>query len=282
MLNIHVMEQRDLGMVLDWAAAEGWNPGLQDAKPFGVTDPNGFLLASLDGQPVGCISVVAYDANFGFLGLFIVRPEFRGNGYGRKLFQAGLSYLGNRTIGLDGVPAQQENYGRDGFRFAYRTVRYEGKGRADLPRPEKPAGEIVDLRTLPLSDLLDYDARIFPAAREKFLKEWISQAGTVALGLLRSNRLTGYGVMRPCRAGRKIGPLFAENSKSAISLFEELHARVPGEPVYLDVPEPNQAAVNLAKQHGMKPVFDTARMYRGTPPTLDLQKKYGVTTLELG
>lgn len=282
MPNIRPMKQPDLEMVLDWAAAEGWNPGICDAAPFLLADPRGFLLAELDGQTVGSISAVAYDENFGFLGLFIVPPQYRRQGYGRMLFQAGLDYLGERTIGLDGVPAQQENYRRDGFQFAYRTFRYEGTSNPDLPRSVPPWGDLVSLQSLPKNLLLDYDAQIFPAPRSKFLEAWISQPGTVALGLLRSGNLAGYGVMRLCRTGHKIGPLFAEDADSAHALFAELLARVPGETVYLDVPEPNGLAVNLAKQHGMQPVFDTARMYRGAPPAIDLTRTFGVTTLELG
>ena len=281
-LGIRPMEHRELGMVLDWAAAEGWNPGVGDATPFLAADPQRFFLGELDGHAVGSISAVAYDEGFGFIGLYIVRPEYRGQGFGRMLFQAGLKHLGDRTIGLDGVPAQQENYRRHGFHFAYRTSRYEGTSRPDLARTVQPSGDIVNLRSLPLDALTAYDAQIFPAPRPTFLEAWICQPGTVALGLLRSGRLAGYGVLRPCRVGHKIGPLLADDASSAAAIYEALLATVPGEAVYLDVPEPNRAASDLATRHGMKPVFDTARMYRGAPPTMDVQRIFGVTTLELG
>lgn len=281
-LSIRPMEQRDLGMVLDWAAAEGWNPGVGDAQPFWAADPQGFFLVELDGRAVGSISAVAYDESFGFVGLYIVRPECRGQGHGRMLFRTGLSYLADRTVGLDGVPAQQENYRRHGFRFAYRTFRHEGTSGVHSARTAPPSGDLVSLRMLPFDALTAYDAQIFPAHRAAFLEAWIRQPGTVALGLLRSGRLAGYGVLRACRVGHKIGPLFANDASSAAALFEGLLATVPGETFYLDVPEPNQAAANLAKRHGMKPIFDTARMYRGAAPPVDLKRTFGVTTLELG
>ena len=132
-LTIETMSRDDLALAVDWAAAEGWNPGLNDAAPFHETDPAGFLMARVDGQPVGCISVVAYDDAFGFLGFYIVRPEFRGRGFGWALWQAGIARLGERTIGLDGVVAQQDNYRKSGFVLAHRNVRYEGVSRADMP-----------------------------------------------------------------------------------------------------------------------------------------------------
>ena len=116
----------ELDVILDWAAREGWNPGLADTGPFHAADPGGFLIAFMKDEPVGCISVVRYDASFGFLGLYIVRPEHRGRGYGMRLWQAGLAHLQGCTVGLDGVVAQQANYARSGFVYAYRNVRYSG------------------------------------------------------------------------------------------------------------------------------------------------------------
>ncbi|MBA7486639.1 hypothetical protein ES707_22200 [subsurface metagenome] len=57
---------------------------------------------------------------------------------------------------------------------------------------------------------------------------------------------------------------------------------MPGEPVYLDTPEPNAAAVALARGQGMNPVFETARIYTKTVPDLPLDEIFGVTSFELG
>ena len=56
----------------------------------------------------------------------------------------------------------------------------------------------------------------------------------------------------------------------------------PGAEVFLDVPEPNSAAVGVAQSLGLEPVFETARMYRGPAPEIDVDKVFGVTTFELG
>ena len=133
-LVIRPANRRELDVALEWAAQEGWNPGLSDAQCFHVTDPEGFLLALHDGEPVASISVVRYGSDFGFLGLYIVRPELRGRGYGHRLWQAGMARLEGRTVGLDGVVAQQENYRRSGFSLAHRNIRYGGQPRIDAPQ----------------------------------------------------------------------------------------------------------------------------------------------------
>jgi len=84
--------------------------------------------------------------------------------------------------------------------------------------------------------------------------------------------------------GSKIGPLFADDDAAAHALFHGLCQAAPatGGPVFLDVPMPHAGAVRLAEAHGMVPVFETARMYRGPAPEIDLGRVFGVTTFELG
>jgi len=121
----------------------------------------------------------------------------------------------------------------------------------------------------------------------QFIKSWISQPDCNAFGVMQNGKLEGYGVIRKCRNGYKIGPLFANNPKLAESLFLSLKSVVkPAEPVYLDTsldtPEVNQAAVALAERYNMKVSFETARMYRGNHPVLPIDRLFGVTSFEIG
>src|SRR6478752_1847342 len=136
---IRTMTREDLALVLDWAAAEGWNPGLGDADAFLAADPDGFLMAFVGEEPAAAISVVRYGEAFAFLGLYIAAPAFRGRGVGWRIWQAGLALAGDRTVGLDGVVAQQENYAKSGFALAHCNVRYEGLSRADIPMDSRLA-----------------------------------------------------------------------------------------------------------------------------------------------
>lgn len=275
-LHIRPMNRDEAHLAIEWAAEEGWNPGLHDAKCFYETDPGGFLIGYLGKEPVGCISVVAYDSTFGFLGLYIVRPPFRGKGFGLRLWQAGMGRMGGRNVGLDGVVAQQSNYRKSGFRLAYRNIRYEGlvgkTGDADL----------TNLVCVPFDALFAYDSAIFPVTREKFLRNWLRQSGAAGYARMQNGEVIGYGLLRPCRHGYKIGPLFADDETIADDVFRCLCAHADGAPVYLDVPEANPRAVALAQRHGMQKVFETARMYTGQFPAVPIERIFGVTTFELG
>lgn len=276
---IHNMNRDNFDIAVDWAAAEGWNPGIKDADCFYNSDPNGFFIGELAGQPVGSISAVTYGDSFGFMGFYIVRPEYRGQGYGIQLWKTAMDYLNNRVIGLDGVLAQQNNYIKSGFKTAYHSFRFESTSK-DYHTNLK---EIVDLSAVPLNDLLSYDILIFPASRPEFIKRWIKPCGGAALGYISDGQLKGYGVIRACRNGYKIGPLFADNKNIAEVILKALISRIDvGTPVFLDIPEVNACALQLAESFKMKPVFETARMYRGEPSPVDLSKLYGVTSFELG
>jgi GNAT superfamily N-acetyltransferase len=275
-LVIRNMSEHELAQALEWAAAEGWNPGLDDAKCFYAADQKGFFLAELAGKPVGCISAVAYNAAYGFLGLYIIAPDYRRKGFGLKLWRAAMAYLNGRNVGLDGVLAQQANYRKSGFRLAYRNIRYQGKGVGSEP------DGLIGLSTLPFEEIVRYDAMTFPARRTNFLRCWIGQPKGAALGVLNNQRLIGYGVIRPCRLGFKIGPLFADDPETANILLKGLASRVRDQPFFLDTPEVNPAAIELANRHQMQPVFETARMYTKGLPATRIDRCFGVTTFELG
>lgn len=277
-LTIRVMTREDLDLAIDWASAEGWNPGLTDAGCFHAADPAGFLMAFVRDEPVASISVVRYGGTFGFLGLYIVRPDQRGRGFGYRLWQAGMASLAGCVVGLDGVVAQQANYGRSGFALAHRNVRFGGTPQVEAPRHEglrQVTPEIVDA-------VLAYDRPLFPAPRETFLRCWLRPDTRKAVAFVDEGGIRGYGVIRACRSGYKIGPLFADGEREADLLFRALAVEAKGDAVFLDLPEPNEAAMALAARHGLSPVFETARMYRGAPPDLPLSRTYGISTFELG
>ncbi|WP_440056865.1 GNAT family N-acetyltransferase (plasmid) [Pseudoalteromonas sp. T1lg65] len=276
---IKTMSLDELAIAVEWAAQEGWNPGLEDVQNYYLADPNGLLIGYLGEKPIATISVVKYDNSFGFLGFYIVKPEYRGQGYGMQIWRAGLEYLKGCNVGLDGVLAQQENYKKSGFKLAYSNIRFAGVGGGE-PDTTQP---IVKLSHLSWSDIETYSEPFFPVSRSNFLKHWIAQPQSNALAIMDNGLISGYGVIRPCRSGYKIGPLYADSPEQAEALFIALKAKVEGtKPVFLDIPDTNLAALELAAKHNMKAEFETARMYTGDCPNIDLRRTYGVTSFEVG
>lgn len=279
MQNFHIrcINQQELAIPLSWAQAEGWQPGIDDARHFYATDPQGFFMGFLDDEPIACISAVAYDETYGFIGLYIVRPEFRHQGFGIALWNTAMQRLQGRNIGLDGVVAQQSNYQKSGFEIAHRHLRFQTSGTG------KTSGhpDIINLSELPFEQVLAYD--IFPVPRPVFLQSWLKQKYGTALGIVHNQQLVGYGVIRACHESYRIGPLFADSDELAEALLAALLAYAPHNSlVFIDMPETNEKALALAQRHAMPLVFETARMYTQAVPNLNMNKTYAVTTLELG
>jgi GNAT superfamily N-acetyltransferase len=277
-LRIRSMRPDEISIAVSWAAAEGWNPGLADDLCFAAADPDGFFIGELDGAPAATVSCVNYGESFAFLGFYIVREDLRGRGYSLRIWDAAINHAGSRVIGLDGVVAQQENYRKSGFKLAYANVRYGGTVEA----PAAPQGGVIALGDLPLAAVEAYDATVFPAPRTAFLRRWIGTPTHVGRALVRDGALAGWGVIRPCRKGRKIGPLFADDRAAAEAILSALLASVGEGEVFLDVPSINRDAISLAENLGLAPVFETARMYTGAIPHLQLERVFGVTSFELG
>ena len=81
---------------------------------------------------------------------------------------------------------------------------------------------------------------------------------------------------------RRIGPLVADDRAAAEATFAALLAAGGAGEVLIDVPSINSEAVALARDHGLAPVFETARMYTGAIRPVRLERVFGVTTFELG
>ncbi|MFT2211630.1 GNAT family N-acetyltransferase [Rhizobium giardinii] len=276
---IRKASRADLDILIDWAAREGWNPGLDDAAAFWAADPQGFWIAEEDGVVAAGLSLVRYGAAYAFLGLYQAHPDYRGRGIGYALWREAVSAVGDGTIGLDGVVAQQDNYHKSGFAYAHANFRYGG----EVQCTEPPGTELISVSPVHVPMLIDYDARFNPARRDAFLREWLKPLSTrESFALIRNAEVLGYGTIRACREGHKIGPLFADTETGADLIFRKLVTSVGAGRVYLDLPEPNAAARALCDRYNLKPVFETARMYRGPVPDLPLGQIYGITTLELG
>lgn len=275
---IEQMSLEDLALASKWAEGLGWNPGLHDTKVFYPTCPSGFFVGKLEGKPIAFGSAVIYDEAFAFCGLYMVDSHYRGQGYGLELTKARLASMGDRNAGLDGVLDMVDKYARLGYKTSHYNTRYK----LDMPNLNIEAPEIIPVSKAPFEAITAYDATCFPAKRAVFLKHWLNQKDTKAYAWYSHGKLEGYGVIRKCVTGYRVGPLFANDKTIAEALLSRMQEAAKGEDVFIDCPENNAYALKIAKQYDFEPVFKTARMYLKYEPDINTDRVYGITTLELG
>lgn len=265
----------EIEQMLDWAAAEGWNPGLDDAAAFQAADPAGFFVARVGGGAVGSISVVNHSDRFSFLGLYIVRPEFRGKGIGKALWDHAVKHAEGRTIGLDGVSEQQDNYARSGFIIAGATERFHGM----IEGKPVPAARCASAQDT--ASLVQQEARHSSVLKPAFLNAWYTKRPSRKTWLIKGpNGIEGQATIRHCHTGSKIGPLCANDISVARMLILHCASQANG-PLSIDVPSHDEGLRGLCLSLGLLPNFETARMYKGTAPA-PTTPVFAVATLELG
>ena len=137
-LSLGPMRRDEVATLGGWAADEGWNPGKADLDIAWDIDPDAFIALRRGAELVGGGTIFSYAGLFGFMGLFIVRKDLRGDGLGAQLWHYRLKRLQARlspgaVIGMDGVFAMVPFYARGGFALAYRDLRFQGiaNGSAD-------------------------------------------------------------------------------------------------------------------------------------------------------
>lgn len=275
MITFRTASRGDVDRMISWAADEGWNPGIDDAAAFHATDSAGFFVAMDGTQLVAGISVVRHSDAFAFLGLYIVHPSHRGRGVGIGLWTHAIAHAGQRTIGLDGVPAQQGNYRKSGFVPAGQTRRFTGKIAArhsDGVRPIRPED---------VSALIEIEARCSGWRKARYLSTWLQDAPTRHTLVAQDHgTYTGFVTARQCRLGAKLGPFWAASPEVAVTLLHSAAERV-GDTLILDVPDRSDRLDTLCRDLGFVESFQTARMYAG-PFSQPEPSLFGVTTLELG
>jgi GNAT superfamily N-acetyltransferase len=281
-LELQPLTLDELHQLVEWAQKEGWNPGPKDAQAFWNADPDGFYGYFHKGKLIAGGAIVSYNGNFGFMGLFIVRPEYRSFGIGRKLWHQRKDLLLSRLkpgapIGMDGVVAMQAFYEKGGFKIAFKDERYERIGTPFSIHPN-----VSPIQKEDLDAVLAMDKICFGFERKAFLEYWLQLPHSKTFKYIQNGELLAFAILRKVAVGYKICPLFAKSAQVAEELYKACLNACLNEPVYLDIPLPNKAAMEMVKKYKAQYVFECARMYYGTPPAVDLQQVFGITTFELG
>ncbi|PIQ08150.1 MAG: GNAT family N-acetyltransferase [Ignavibacteriales bacterium CG18_big_fil_WC_8_21_14_2_50_31_20] len=281
-LQFQKLDFEGLQTLVKWAEDEGWNPGPNDAEIYWATDPDGYYGYFHNDELIAGGSIVSYNKQFGFMGFFIVKPEYRSLGIGRKLWYQRRDTLLSRlnddaSVGMDGVIAMQTFYKKGGFEIAFRDERHEKIGEEF----------IIDQNISPIikddfDSILEYDKQCFGFSRPQFLIPWLKQPDVKTFKYSNNGKLEGFAIIRKANKGYKICPLFADNSTIAEELYKACLNSVVGKPLYLDIPVINSDAVALTQKYNTTYVFECARMYYGKAPNIEINKVFGITTFELG
>lgn len=290
-LSIRCMEKKDLEMVMNWCKEEEWNVGKYDAAAYYTLDPKGHFLFLLDEQPVGAISIVRYSSQLLAIGPFIVKKEYRNKGYGAQIWQHAIELLENNSNAsacLYSVPTQISRYASSGFKKDFHIQRWQKSFVKKTSNVEKTTEGLKQINSISIESIIEYDQSIFPASRKKLLAKFIQNEHIVGFASTDDNgKITGFGLIRPCIQGYRIGPLYADHIENAQKLFQILLDKANSCPVFIDAPSYNPYIANFTSFFNLDrvPEADTVAMFRGEVPAslrANSHKNYTICSLEVG
>ena len=277
MLTIRNLTLQEMVFPMEVAYKEGWNPGLYDGAAFFQADPDGFFIAELDGGMVGGIMAVSYGEEMVFIGNHFVLPPFRNKGYGKALWEYALTRAAGKTIGANGLTEGKSFYESYGFQGTGNVIRCRGsifpKGRL--------SDDVYSAHDVDFRELLRFDAGFFGVPRESFLRAWLETPAMESLCILKDGEIRGWGCMRRCREGWRLGPVFAVDYMFAEGILRHFAVKTIAEDLYMDIPENNVQAIKLAFSMGMTPLDARLRLRRGGQTQEPQDQIFGFTTLDI-
>lgn len=291
-LTIRNMTSDDLNLVVKWAQEEGWSIEMTDVEAYLAQGEDCFKLLLLDDIPIGALSIVKHSNNFAFIGLFLVNKDFRNLGYGKYIWNECLkdtpsNPISSFSFGLCAVSKQIPRYSAYGFNSLFGFSHYKTKS------PDSVSTiKIQNINTFDPSffnKVIQYDSMVFYGRRENFLSTLLKTQGVKAFLKMEEDNIVGYGIIRNCNNGFRIGPLFANDFETAKSLMEKLLNSVANtnKKVILDSPSLNKYLVCLAEYFKLErePENDTQLMIKGDLPynvMTNIEKNYAIASLEMG
>ena len=285
--------------VCERSAKQGWRPGALDHISYYAADKTGFFVGELDGNTIGCMSVVKYTSSFAFIGHYIMDEPYKDKGLGIRMWNAALASINDSyNISGDSVLEKVDMYSKLGVKLHWYQQYYDLVA-ATAVRALKDFKPPKPLKVQSVSDelfprILKYDKNVNSFPRQGFLKEWLFAPNCYAsVALDNRDNIVGYAVVRKMlreEEGWKIGPCFADNSVIARSLYSDLCEKVadasPDAVIAACVPCSDifdQEALKIVVELSGRPKLMLARLYRyGIHLGMSLKKIFALTPPELG
>jgi GNAT superfamily N-acetyltransferase len=278
---IRRMGQKDLPSAMNIKNIEGWNQTLNDWE-FLLYDPSGICLVALhQDEVVATVSAVGYDNKLAWIGMMLVRKEYRGMGLAKMLMKAILEKLeGYPAIKLDATPAGFPIYAALGFVREYSICRMvKPLRKVSKKHPDKPSfsGETS------LQDIIDFDQKTYGINRKNLLQYLYQQSPETVRAIKEEKSTRGYIMGRPGTNFHQLGPLIAESTDRAINLISSVLPILEDQAIVVDVLADKKDLIDWLIRQGFGAQRELIRMYyKANPYPGLLTKQYLISGPELG
>jgi GNAT superfamily N-acetyltransferase len=220
--------------------------------------PDGWLLAEIDGQALGIGGVTSY-GKYAVIGTMATRPSAQRQGVASEILARLLDLAASWSCPLVGLDATDDGlpvYLRHGFVVVDRSLELTRQ-----PGKRFTASSRVEIaRKVDISEIVELDSSVFGASRRRLL-ELLLEAQPASGYVVRDayGRMGGYVLVQADR----LGPAVASNPGDAESLLRAALSSVMKRDLTVLVPAANQAVLEVFARYGFTVKRDLAHMRRG-------------------
>jgi GNAT superfamily N-acetyltransferase len=252
------MTEADIAFGMYLKTQNGWNQTEADWRRFLTFDPDGCFVAELDGQAAGTVTTITFGTT-AWIAMLLVERDLRGRGIGTALMKHAIAHLdacGITRIRLDATPLGEPIYRRLDFAAEFSLMRFEGRCPADLP-----AATTALLRESDVEEVIRLDEAVTRTDRRKLITQLATEFPHSFRLLRDAERIVGFVSSRPGSRAAQLGPCIVRGGGER--LLDDAMAALAGEPIFVDIPADNAAAIAWAKSRGLTVQRPFVRMTRG-------------------
>jgi ribosomal protein S18 acetylase RimI-like enzyme len=264
-LSVTNLTEKDVAFTYRMTVKERWNVTEADVECMFDYEPGGCFIAKIGGVRVGNVFTVDY-GRLGWIGLLIVRAEYRKRGIATLLMRKAIGYLTKcrcETIKLEAAPEASNLYRRLGFIDEFDSLRFMRKG-GKLVSPRSDVA--TPMQEDRMTEIARFDAEYFGAGRGRVLTSLHEENRRYCFAACEGSDIVGYIMGRKAHSGYNLGPFVCNpgNPRVAQALLAKcLHALGSDSDVYLGVPAVNEKAVEILAKSGFVQYSRSFRMRLG-------------------
>jgi len=279
MFHVEKMEVDDFPFAVQLANTMNWNMTVEDFEFMVKLEPLGCFVQFHGQERVGIATSIGF-GKVGWLGNFVVKENFRGEGAGSILMKHAIDYLKNKgveTIGLYAYPHLVNFYESFGFKPDVDFLVLQGKAALPATQQMLKAAKKQDV-----PEIIGLDCSCFGADRRKLLEPILLNKGNLCYVSTENSEIIGYVAAKVYDKMAEVGPLMckANRAKAAVLLLKTILTRLNGLNVFVYIPKKETELLSILFKAGLKEDFQVVRMFMG--PAVAKNCIYTAESLERG
>ncbi|WP_082246044.1 GNAT family N-acetyltransferase [Bacillus gaemokensis] len=254
MMTIERIEEKDIPYLINLSESVGWDYSSEEIR---TIFQSGIVYGGKNkqGEIIASAAIILYGEKLASIGMVIVNPQYKGKGIGRKITEACIRSVSEKTpIMLIATEEGKPLYEKLGFQVVSHVLKYICNQYSVSKEYDRTENHIfVEYDEVDLCRIVKLDEGAFGVNRSNFIKKRIEQCQQCVVVKDKGNYIVGYGMSVQTPENRIVGPIVAPNDNIAIEVVHHLIKGYNGR-LRIDVPEGNDAFMKVLETTGFQRV----------------------------